>query len=158
MSQRGRERDVNKEGIWRDAISRWERSGLTILGAVQGQVVEIFVGDDLGQESGTGQALVDGLRRFGSLAELALAAGAGILHLLVLDHEHLGRFVVVLFGGFDAEFASLAAALRAGPLGFRQLVTPRFATQVGGRLPPAVRLLVAASVRWLFPWRRGWRR
>jgi hypothetical protein len=32
MSQRGPTRDVNKERIWRDAISRWQRSGQTIRG------------------------------------------------------------------------------------------------------------------------------
>jgi len=32
MSQRGRERDVNKERIWRDAIRRWRSSGQTIRG------------------------------------------------------------------------------------------------------------------------------
>jgi transposase len=32
MSQRGRERDVNKEQFWRDAIRRWRRSGQTIRG------------------------------------------------------------------------------------------------------------------------------
>jgi hypothetical protein len=30
MSQRGRERDVNKERSWRDAIRRWQLSGQTI--------------------------------------------------------------------------------------------------------------------------------
>jgi transposase len=32
MSQRGRERDVNKERFWRGAIRRWQRSGRTIRG------------------------------------------------------------------------------------------------------------------------------
>jgi hypothetical protein len=32
MSQRGRERDVNKERVWRDAIRRWQASGQTIRG------------------------------------------------------------------------------------------------------------------------------
>jgi hypothetical protein len=52
-------------------------------------MVEVLVGDDLSQESGTGQALVDGLRRLSSLAYLALAARTGILHLLVFDNEYL---------------------------------------------------------------------
>jgi transposase-like protein len=32
MSQQGRERDVNKERFWRNAIRRWGRSGQTIRG------------------------------------------------------------------------------------------------------------------------------
>lgn len=32
MSQRGRERDVNKERLWREAIRRWQRSGQTVRG------------------------------------------------------------------------------------------------------------------------------
>jgi transposase-like protein len=32
MSQRGRERDVDKERVWRDAIRRWHSSGQTIRG------------------------------------------------------------------------------------------------------------------------------
>ena len=143
------------------AKGRVERSqpGQPALGAIQRQVVEVLIGNDLSQESGTGQALVDGLRRLGSLAHLALAARTGILHLLVFDDEHLSRLVVVLFAGLDADLASLLAAFGAGSFRLGQLVTPLFATQMRGRLPSAVRLALAASARWVVrPWWRAWSR
>ena len=37
MSQRGRERDINKERYWRDAIRRWESSGRSICGLCREQ-------------------------------------------------------------------------------------------------------------------------
>ena len=129
-----------------------------LLGAVQGKVIEILVDDDLGQQSGAGQPLVDRLRRLGGHGDLAFATLAGVLDLLVLDDEHLGRLVVVLFGGLDADLAAGVAALGAAAFRLRQFVTPLFATQMCRRLPPAVRLALAASAGRLVRRRRrrGW--
>ena len=55
---------------------------------------------------GPGKPFVDRLRRLGGDGDLAFAALAGVLDVLVLDDEHLGRLVVVLLGGLDADLAA----------------------------------------------------
>jgi len=121
-------------------------------------MVEVLIGNDLSQESGTGQSLVDGLRRLGSLTDLALAARTGILHLLVFDDEYLRRLVVVLFAGLDADLPSLVAALGTTPLRFGQFVTSLFATQLLRWLPSAMWLAFATSAAGLAGWGSFWSR
>jgi hypothetical protein len=80
---------------------------------------------------------------------MAFAALTGILDLLVLDDEHLGRLVVVLFGCLDADRLTLRPAFRASQLRRRQFVTLRHPAQLAGGLPSSMGHALAASRRLL---------
>ncbi len=131
----------------------------TLFGAMERQVILIFVGDDLGQQPRAGQALVNRLRRLGGQDDVLLAAFAGVLDLLVRNDEHLGRFVVVLLGGLDADRRALLAALWTEPFRVRQFVTFFFTAQMSRRSLTAMRLALAAPSGFVFAEQRGrWRR
>jgi len=78
---------------------------------VQRHVVAVLAGNDLGQEPGTRQALVDRLCRLGSGRDLALTVPAGVGGPHVFDDEQGSRLVVELLADLGADALALVPAL-----------------------------------------------
>src|SRR5271157_1279526 len=96
---------------------------------MQRNMVQIFIDQNLRQQSRSRQRPLERLRRLRGQRDMARATLASILDALVLDDEHLRWLVIELAGRFDADLLTRLAALRAEALDQGQLVTPRFPTQ-----------------------------
>jgi hypothetical protein len=118
-----------------------------LFGAMQWNVILIFIDDDLCQQARPRQSLVERLRRLGRDGDVSFATLARVLDALVLDDKHLGRLVVVLLGRKHADFATHGAALGAEPFQRGQLVAALFAAQLPRRPTPTVRLAFATPAR-----------
>ena len=86
---------------------------------------------------GTGQPLVDRLRRLVREGDVLLAGATGVAKSRVLDHEERRRHVFQLLADLLADLGARASAVRAGQLLGGQLVLDPLPGQaLGERLPP----------------------
>ena len=84
--------------------------------AMQRQMVGVLAGDDLGQQAGAGQALVDDRDRHRRDGDMVMTLRAGVLEADVLPDEQAGRLVIELLADVLAELLADFAATGTEPL------------------------------------------
>ena len=84
--------------------------------AIQWQGIGVLRGGHVGEQSGAGEALGQGLRGHRGGAQMALAVRAAVLAAHMAQHPHLGRDDVELLADHLAEAFELDPVVRAGPL------------------------------------------
>ena len=93
-----------------------------LLLAVQRQPIDVLRGDDEREQPGAREALRQRLRRQRGGAKMPLAARAAVLAADMTQHPHLRRHDVELLAHHLGEAFKLDPVMRAGALGFRELM------------------------------------
>src|SRR6056297_2220578 len=94
----------------------------------------------MGNKPGASRAFFDGLDGFGGLADVFLAAGAGVLGPHVFDDVERRRDVIELLGDVLAKAYLIGAAFRADLVLGRHVMLDAFARKVFGKRLAAVSL------------------
>lgn len=114
--------------------------------AVQRDVIGIFTDGDLGEQAGSGNALIDRLRRQRGDGDALVTLGAGVFAADVLVDEERGGDVVELLGDLFAELLLDAAAAGTEALGLGEFMDDALAAKVFGEGFAAVALAFGLGV------------